>query len=97
MDQMRQALEEGVYYSHLPATSEDVLVDALGNVWVGHYHFPGAITEQWEVFDAAGVWLGSVDTPSGFEVHQIGVDRVIGVAKDELDVPFVQVHRLMGR
>ncbi len=35
----------------LPATSEDVRVDALGNVWVGHYHFPGAITERWEVFD----------------------------------------------
>jgi len=97
MDQMRQALEEGAYYPVLPATSEDVRVDALGNVWVGHYHFPGAITERWEVFDAAGVWLGSVDTPSGFEVHQIDVEGIIGVAKDELDVPFVEVHWLDRR
>ena len=94
MDEMRDALDEGAYYPHVPATSEDVIVDALGNTWLGHYHYPGAITERWEVFDSVGVWLGSVATPTRFEVHEIGSDRIIGVSRDEFDVPFVEVLRL---
>ncbi len=97
LDRVRRSLEEGEYYPQLPATSGDVEVDALGNVWVGRYHFPGVPTEQWEVFDTAGVWLGTVETPSGLTVHEIGVDRIIGVAKDDYDVPYVQAHRLDRR
>ncbi len=97
MDDVYESLEIGEYYPQLPATSADLEVDALGNVWVGHYHYPGALTEDWEVFDAAGVWLGSVETPTGFEVHEITADRIIGVAHDELGVPYVQVHRLDRR
>ncbi len=94
MDQARQSLEEGEYYPRLPAISDDVLIDALGNVWLGHYHHPGDPTDRWAVFSEVGVWLGTVTTPPRFEVHQIGADRVIGVAKDEYDVPYIQVHRL---
>ena len=94
MDQARQSLEDGEYYPRLPAASDDVEIDALGNVWLGHYHHPGRPTERWTVFDVDGVWQGTVDTPAGFEVHEIGVDEVIGVAKDEFDVPYIQVHRL---
>ncbi len=93
---LRRSLEEMEYYPQLPATS-DVKIDALGNVWVGRHHFSWVPTEEWEVFDTAGVWLGSVETPPGLEVHGIGLDRVIGVAKDELNVLFVQVHRLDRR
>jgi len=49
------------------------------------------------VFDSLGVWLGTVTTPPGLEVHEIGVDQIIGVAKDDYDVPYVQVHRLTRR
>ena len=93
---MRRTLEGEEYCDQLPATS-DIKVDALGNVWVGHYHYSWLLTEQWEVFDPAGVWLGSVETPPGLKVHSIGLDQIIGVAKDELGVPFVQVHRLDRR
>ena len=94
MDEARQSLEGGEYYPRLPATSDDVKIDALGNVWLGHYHHPGRPTERWAVFDVVGVWQGTVGTPSGFEVHEIGVDQVIGVGKDAYDVPYIQVHRL---
>lgn len=94
----RRSLEEGEYYDQLPATSFDIKIDVLGNVWVGRYHFPGGgHAEEWEVFDPAGVWLGSVETPPGLVVHSIGLDRIIGVAKGELDVSFIQVHRLDRR
>jgi hypothetical protein len=93
---LRRAMEEGEYYHQLPATSE-IKIDVLGNVWVGRYHFSGAATLEWEVFDPTGVWLGTVETPPGLEVHQIGRERIIGVEKDELGVPFVHVHRLDRR
>jgi hypothetical protein len=91
MDQMHDALDDGTSYPYLPATSEAIIVDALGYTWVGYYHYPGSITERWEVFDSRGVWLGGVTTPARFEVHEIAADRMIGVARDELDVPFVEV------
>lgn len=94
IDRIRQALEEGTYFPVLPGTSADLRVDALGNLWVGRYHFPGLITDEWEVFDPDGFWLGTVRTPPGLSVHEIGVDRIIGVAKGDYDVPYVQVHRL---
>lgn len=94
LDRVRQSLEEGEYYPTLPATSPDVEVDPLGNRWIGRYRFEGAVTEEWEVFDSTGVWLGSINTPPGLDVHQIAVDHVIGVARDEFNVPYVQVHQL---
>jgi hypothetical protein len=94
LDQITRALEDGEYASELPETSPDLRIDALNNVWVGRYHFPGLITSEWEVFDPQGVWLGTVQTPPGLSVHEIGVDRIIGVSKDDFDVPYVQVHRL---
>lgn len=96
-DRLRHSLEEGEYYPHLPAMSIDVEVDALGYVWVPRYHFPGEIAEEWEVFDSAGVWQGTVQTPKGLDVQQIGVDRVLGVVTDDLDVPYVQIHDLDRR
>jgi len=94
---IRRSLEQAEYAPQLPAIYPDLKVDALGYLWIGRYHFVGALTQEWEVFDSTGVWLGSVDTPPGLEVHEIGVDQIIGVAKDDYDVPYVQVHRLSRR
>jgi hypothetical protein len=93
-EQLRRSLDEGTYSSELPATSGETKVDALGNVWMGRYKMPGLYTNQWSVFDPEGVWLGDVLTPEGLIVHEIGVDRIIGVAMDEMGVPYVQMHRL---
>ena len=97
MARIRRSLEEGHYPERLPATGYEVLDDALGNTWVSAYHFPGRPAESWEVFDPDGVWLGTVTTPPSLEVKEIGLDRLIGVATDDFDVPYVQVHRLDRR
>jgi hypothetical protein len=91
---LRQALDEGTYASELPATSGETKVDPLGNVWLGRYKMPGLYTNEWSVFDPEGVWLGNVMTPAGLTVHEIGIDRIIGVATDDRGVQFVQQHRL---
>ncbi|MBW3570189.1 MAG: hypothetical protein KY467_03710 [Gemmatimonadetes bacterium] len=68
-------------------------LDAEGNAWVERHPAPGADT-PWDVFDAEGRLLGTVTTPAGLRVTQIGPDFIVGVWTDELDVPHVRVHRI---
>ena len=66
-----------------------LLVDAQRNLWAERY---GPFREEessWYVFDEQGVWLGEVATPTGLYIFEIGTDYVLGVRRDELDVPFV--------
>ena len=41
-----------------------------------------------------GAWLGGVEIPAGFAVMEIGMDFVLGVYRDELDVEHPQMLRL---
>lgn len=91
---VREGLEEFAYPATLPPMSFALRVDPFGNRWIGHYEFVGTPADTWEVFDRSGVWLGTVRTPEGVEIHQVGVDAVIGVAKDEYGVAYAQVHVL---
>lgn len=68
-------------------------MDSGGNAWVERHPAPGADT-PWDVFDPEGRLLGTVTTPAGLRVTQIGADFVVGVWTDELDVPHVRVHRI---
>jgi long-subunit acyl-CoA synthetase (AMP-forming) len=49
---------------------------------------------RWLVFDTAGSWLGTVDTPARFTLNEIGADYILGVVRDSLDVQYVQMYRL---
>lgn len=68
-----------------------LLADRSGNLWV---RVPGAAEEPqtWLVFDAVGTWMGSVETPAGLEVTDIGDDYVLGVTTDALDVQRVRMY-----
>lgn len=89
------SLEEAQYHHTLPQTSA-IRVDERGNTWVSRYAYVPTLANQWEVFDSGGVWLGSVTTPDGLEVHEIAADRIIGTYKDDLGVTHVRVHRIEG-
>ncbi len=88
----------------LPAFST-FLVTTDGRLWVQAYLEPqnlgpdnwgGTGTNEWSVFDRDGRWLGTVVTPTGFRVHEVGADYVLGVWTDELDVQYVRVYELSG-
>ena len=55
----------------------------------------GDAPSEWVVFDGSGRMLGSVTTPAGLEVTEIGEDFVLGIWRDELDVQHVQLYELM--
>ena len=83
-----------------------LMVDALGNVWLERYQIPGSLhrdrarrfgvsveTERptWIVLDPQGRLLGSVRTPVGLEITEIGSDHILGMWSDELGVKHVRM------
>ncbi len=79
-----------------PAYS-DLLVDPTGNVWVEEYTRRSANPSEsrhWFVFDASGIWLGTVDLPSSFDLYEVGEDYLLGRSRDALDVETVKLLRL---
>ena len=76
---------------------QGMLVDVEGNVWVGEFLGLARRDEpqDWYVWDAAGVWLGVVETPARFELMRAGSGEVFGVRRDDKDVEHPQVLRLV--
>ena len=94
-----QRLREFIENMPLPTTRPayaDLIVDPSGAVWL--QPFRGASEqggpEFWLVLDSGGRWLGSVEVPEDFRVWDIGMDEVLGVWQDEMDVQHPQVLRL---
>ena len=89
---MERALDQFDIHERVPAFTS-LHVDPDGFVWAERYpEVPG--DRVIAVFDDAGFWLGDVALPGGLVVHEIGLNYVLGVWKDELDVEYVRLHRL---
>ncbi|MDH4045855.1 MAG: hypothetical protein OEW06_15510, partial [Gemmatimonadota bacterium] len=72
----------------------DLNVDAEGRLWVADYRAPDEEQTTWTVFDAQGTLLGTIRTPPGLTVMEIGTDYLLGTWTDDLDVPYVRLYRL---
>jgi len=51
---------------------------------------------DWDVFDAAGRYLGVITMPRRFSPRTIRGDRIYGVWRDDLDVQYVVRLRVVG-
>lgn len=71
-----------------------MLVDRARNLWVQEYAASFESQRRWSVFDNRGILLGSVELPNDFRLHDIGVDFVVGAARDEFDVEHVRLYEL---
>ena len=94
-----QRLREFIENMPLPTTRPayaDMIADPSGAVWLRPFRGDSEQggPEFWLVLGPGGRWLGSVEVPEGFRVWDIGVDEVLGVWRDEMDVPHPQVLRL---
>ena len=74
----------------------NILVDPTGAVWLRPFRgmSEDAGPEPWPVLGADGAWLGSVEIPEDFRVMEIGVDEILGVWTDDVDVQHPQVLHL---
>jgi len=76
----------------------DLKIGAEGDIWVLR---EGTLESQpealYDIFDAKGRFLGEMRFPREFRVQEIGVDYILGVSRDENDVPFVEGYSLGRR
>jgi len=99
-------LERTVFAERLPSFGS-MIVDNAGNLWVQRYDFrsvffiPGPVRTQtmsvashWDVIDANGRWITTVDLPARFTPVEIGADYIAGLARDADEVEQVRVYRL---
>ena len=67
-----------------------MIVDDRQQIWFGLRSVSGEI--EWAGFDRNGVYVGSFLVPENFVARVVRGNRVIGITRDELDVPSVQVY-----
>jgi len=81
------------YPDTMPAY-DAMLVDSDENLWVAEYSPFGDGTPAWTVFDSDHRMLGTVETPPGLAIYQIGADFVVGSYRDEEDAYHIRVYGL---
>lgn len=93
--QMREFYGDRPLPDTYPAFGE-VTSDLLDHLWVREYDFPGEETPNptWTVFDPEGHVLGFMETPAGLSILEIGEDHILGLARDDLGVEYVQLWAL---
>lgn len=107
MEQLRSRVTFGDFF---PAFSS-VLTGPEGTIWVQHIQSVAALSDEelesynlveqagapdWDVFDVEGRYLGVVSMPARFAPRTFHDDKVYGVWRDELDVQYVMVLRILG-
>lgn len=88
-----RAIERAPFPRRMPAFSR-LLVDRTGALWVSAPIQPPADPTSWNVFAADGAWLGSVTTPVGFRIDEIGEDYLLGVWRQTHGQERVRIYPL---
>ena len=72
---------------------EGLVASAEGDVWIGAYLGPEVLflraptpRRSWLIVDPAGVLKARLWTPSGFQLHAVQGDTLVGVFTDDLGV-----------
>jgi hypothetical protein len=77
------------FFSRLEVASD-------GTIWLQSYQrFQDERITGWNLINADGVWLGEIDLPEGFFVHEFGEHDAVGVWEDSLGVEFIHRHEIL--
>jgi hypothetical protein len=88
-----KALEHPPMPAQKPAFGR-ILVDRTGALWVSAPLSPPSPPTSWTVFAPDGTWLGTVTTPAGLRIDEIGADYVLGVLLPLHGAERVQMYSL---
>ncbi len=109
--QMMPQLRQMVHFGETFPAFAQVLSGPDQTVWVQHVQPASELSDEefenfdpmqdtgapdWDVFDAAGRYLGVVTMPRRFSPRTIRGDRIYGVWRDDLDVQYVVRLRVVG-
>lgn len=90
-----------VDWSKIPNTkplAHEFFFDDEGHTWVGIRSASGELGREFDIFDPEGRYLGVVEVPFRLEIDPAPVFRngvLYGVTRDELEVPYVVVARVV--
>ncbi len=90
-----KVLLEGAPYTWPPVVG--LVVDDRDRIWVGLREQPGEEDREWAAFTREGRHVGSVRLPSGFGVRAATSHKLLGVVRDDLDVPQLRVYRILWK
>ncbi len=104
-------LKQGISFEDKFPAYAQALAGPAGSLWVQRIKRPSDLTPEekaafnplqnigsadWDVFDAEGRYLGVVTLPVHFQPIGFEADRIFGVWRDDLDVQYVMVLRVLG-
>lgn len=89
----RQFLE---YIPDRTPAFRDLRTSEGNDLWISTYDPDQDNSTTWLVFTGEGELRGRVLTPPGFSVRWIGASELIGVVRDEFDVPFIVRYPLLA-
>ena len=72
-----------------------IVVAGDESIWLAEESRYPAIPTKWTVISSDGFLLGEMTMPDGFSVFQVGIDWILGVGRDELDVEYVRMYRIV--
>jgi len=70
------------------------VADPEGYLWVAPYRPASGQPVPWLVVELNGSIMGEVQLPEGFTPLDIGPAHVLGVVRDEFDIPYVRMYHL---
>jgi hypothetical protein len=74
-----------------------LLVDAKDRLWSQEYLAPTDKCARWSVFEPSGRYIGDVEVPANVRIMQIGLDYILGAARDQLGIESVVVYSFSDR
>jgi hypothetical protein len=98
--QQRRERQQMIREAPYPPTMSPVTAMAAGaggDLWVKEAQRPDTWNRfgRWSVFDTAGRWIATVETPGRFVVEQVGADWVLGRKTDPDGTAHVGIYRLV--
>ncbi len=92
----RASLERRPVPESIPATIR-VLADGVGRAWLELASTPDQVSHvTWIVFGHNGTPEARLDLPRNVSLQSVGVDAILVVETDDLDVEHVKVYRIGG-
>jgi hypothetical protein len=79
----------------LPAV-RSIHADREGNVWIARFDGLGqSLPRHYDVFNAAGLWLGTVSLPEGVgRLLEVGSEHILALHTDEFGVHYVRDYAI---
>jgi hypothetical protein len=92
----RRDFDEGEHGPTVPLFGK-AFVDQDQRLWISESTWPSLDfrPSRWSLFSPEGFWLGDLEVINGLEVLDARGETVLGIWRNELDVQFVQLHRLV--